>query len=522
MEQFNRREFLALSAAPLMAGPAGASSIGLVASTHSKLRRPSPLEDPLDYERVRDMVWRAIDYAGGFADRIKPGAWAVVKPNIVFLRPNSGYRKGDITDMRVTKAVVEYIARNSRATRITVAEGGSYRSVKDPDTRNAVTQDGVRVDAETFDWGPDEWPGFNGSLGGMLAQFSREFPGRRFDYVDLAYDTVRDAAGKFKRIEVPKAPNGARAFGERSDYFVTNTITGCDFLVVVPVMKIHLNCGITACMKSYVGTAPREAYQPGNGGFHNAFLHSDHSLEGRIDSFIADLAAFHPPDFSVVDALLGLQYTEHNAGMADQAVQSNLIVAGRDAVRTDALLANIMGFNPWDIDFLHMAQKREMGTMDLRNVRVNGDDPGRHTRVWGKPRDWWGRANREWRIAQDDGPSRRIEIPGDTLRFGRYFDKPAKSYSASVKVISGGAAKSYLWAGARGKLTVFLNGQQVMQEENLTRYRIGQFERRVELRSGENQLVFRLEPTVPEPQLSALLCGRRNDGDSLEGIRWQA
>jgi hypothetical protein len=160
--------------------------------------------------------------------------------------------------------------------------------------------------------------------------------------------------------------------------------------------------------------------------------------------------------------------------------------------------------------------------MDLRGAHLIGDDPAGHTRPWAKPRDWWGRCNREWRVALDDGPARRIELAGDTLRFAKHFERPGKSYSASVRVIADGAAKAYLWTGARGRLTVFLNGQQVMREENVTRYRIGQFERPVQLRSGENQLLLRLEPTVPEPQLSALLCGRRNDGDSLEGIRWTA
>ena len=526
MVQFNRRQFLALSAAPLVAAPTETPRIGFVPSTHSKLRRPSGLEDPLDYERVRDMVWKAIEYAGGFGDRIKPGSWVVVKPNIVFLRPFSGYRPGDITDLRVTKAVLEYVARNSRAGRITVAEGGSYRSVKDKDDRNAVKQNGVRVDAGTFDWGPDEFPGFDGSINGMLQSFGREFAGRRFDYVDLAYDTVRDDRGEFKRIHVPKAPNGQGAFGERPDYFVTNTITGCDFLVSVPVMKIHLQCGITACLKNYVGTAPREAYNPRNGAFHNQYLHSDHSLEGRIDSFITDLAAFHPPDFCVVDALQGLQYQEHNAGLSDQAVRCNSIVAGRDAVLTDAFLAKLMGFNPWDIDFLHMAQRRQMGSMDLGRVQMNGDDPAPHVRVWGKPRDWWGRCNREWRIASGDKAPlkswRRIETPGDTLTFSRYFQHPQSVYTAAVRVLSDGASKAYLWLGTRGKVTASLNGQQVMQEENITRYRIGQFQRPVELRSGENLLVFRVEASAGEPQLSAILCGPRNDGDNLEGIRWIA
>ena len=36
--------------------------IGLVQSTHRRLSRPASPEDPLDYDRVRDMVWKAIEY----------------------------------------------------------------------------------------------------------------------------------------------------------------------------------------------------------------------------------------------------------------------------------------------------------------------------------------------------------------------------------------------------------------------------------------------------------------------------
>jgi uncharacterized protein (DUF362 family) len=524
--RFSRREFLAASASVLYARPSDAARIGLVHSEHPKLRRPAGPDDRLDYQRVRDMVWQAIDYAGGFTDRVRPGSWVVVKPNIVFLRPASGYRLGDITDMRVTKAVVEYLARNSKAGRITVAEGGSYRSTKDPDERNAVVQNGSRVDASSFDWGPDEFPGFGGSLGGMLREFGREFRGRKFDYVDLAYDTVRDASGKFKRMEVPKAANGVGAFGERTDYFVTNTITGCDFLVSVPVMKVHEQCGITACLKNYVGTAPREAYNPGNGAFHNHYLHADHSLEGRIDSFITDLAAFHPPDFCVVDGLQGLQYTEHNNDASDQVVRTNVILAGRDPVRTDALVAKLLGFNPYDIDFLHMASQRLMGTSDLGSVQVNGDDPERLIRHWGKPRRWWGRCNREWLVTDDPAQPvpawRRYQAVGDVLNFRRIFTQPAQRYSAAVRVRARGSLKAYLWVGARGRVAVELNGERVLQEEAITRSRVGQFQRPIRLRSGENQFVFKVEPVGGDAQVSALLCGERNDGDTVEGINWMA
>lgn len=53
------------------------------------------------------------------------------------------------------------------------------------------------------------------------------------------------------------AANGAGAFGNRPDYYVTNTILNCDFLIDVPVAKVHSYGGITACLKNFVGTAPR-------------------------------------------------------------------------------------------------------------------------------------------------------------------------------------------------------------------------------------------------------------------------
>jgi hypothetical protein len=61
-----------------------------------------------------------------------------------------------------------------------------------------------------------------------------------------------------------------------------------------------------------------------------------------------------------------------------------------------------------------------------------------------------------------------------------------------------------------------------MAEENLTRFRIGQFQKPVELRSGENLLAFRAQSDRVPPQLSVLLVGPHNDGDTVEGIRWMA
>jgi hypothetical protein len=44
----------------------------------------------------------------------------------------------------------------------------------------------------------------------------------------------------------------------------------------------------------------------------------------------------------------------------------------------------------------------------------------------------------------------------------------------------------------------------------------------VELRNGENQFVFRVQPSGGKAALAALLVGSANDGDSLEGVTWTA
>jgi uncharacterized protein (DUF362 family) len=504
--------------------------IGLVASSHPKLAKPSSAEDVLDYPRVREMVWKAIEYgrpgAGSLEAKIKPGSWVVIKPNMIGLPPRRTYRTGDVTDLRVTKAVLEYVAAKSRAGRITVAEGGSYRRVGDPAPDNRLVQNGVQVDALTADWGA-EFAGLKGSLGDVLQEARERFPGKRFDYVDLAYDPVRDESGQFKWMEVPRSPNGVGAFGEKPVYVMAKTVLDCDFLITVPVMKCHSMCGITGCLKNYVGTAPRIAYTS-PGSFSNNDLHSKHSLEGRLDSFIVDLAAFHPPDYSVLDAIRGLQYNEHRIDRPDQEIRGNLVVAGEDPVATDALAASIMGFQPHDIDYLHMASRRQMGTMDLRQVDVIGDEPDRVRRPWGKPNNWYGRCNRLWLVTQDLTAGmtawERHTTISDTLHFTRWRPPASEDavYKSAVRVVSDAARKAFLWVGARGRVNAFLNGEKVMEEAGITRYRVGQFQKPVELRSGENLLVFELQPAAGTADLSALLVGPRNDGDTVEGIRWSA
>ena len=52
-----------------------------------------------------------------------------------------------------------------------------------------------------------------------------------------------------------------------------------------------------------------------------------------------------------------------------------------------------------------------------------------------------------------------------------------------------GSRKGFLWLGLSGKVTVMLNGQQIAEEENITRYRVGQVQKPIELRAGDNLFI---------------------------------
>jgi hypothetical protein len=97
---------------------------------------------------------------------------------------------------------------------------------------------------------------------------------------------------------------------------------------------------------------------------------------------------------------------------------------------------------------------------------------------------------------------------------------PGNRFAAATRVRSAGHAKAFLWVGASGRFEAQLNGSTVLAEECRTRYRNGQFQKQVELRPGVNELIVRVEALDAAARMSAYLIGPRNDGDTVEGIRW--
>ncbi len=194
---------------------------------------------------VERMVRRLIE-ATGAMDKVHPGDWVMIKPNLVASREDW---VGIDTDPRVIEALVKCL-KDRGVHRITVGDGSGMGN-------NATT---------AF-----EYCGYRD----LSVRYGLRL-------VDLEED------------EFIKKPVGME--GPFENLEVARTVVECDFLINVPVMKAHHGTLITCSLKNLKGTMPRSMKT----AFHSADLHRA----------IAQLNSILAPDLIVVDGLRGDLHSE--------------------------------------------------------------------------------------------------------------------------------------------------------------------------------------------------------------------
>ena len=99
------------------------------------------------------------------------------------------------------------------------------------------------------------------------------------------------------------------------------------FLISVPVLKAHSLAGVTLSMKNMMGCAPPAHYQ-GGGGWGKASFHS------RIQEAVFDLNRYRTPDFTLLDASVGMAQAHLWGPTCEPPV--GLLAASDDPVALDA------------------------------------------------------------------------------------------------------------------------------------------------------------------------------------------
>ena len=139
-----------------------------------------------------------------------------------------------------------------------------------------------------------------------------------------------------------------------------------DFIVSIPVMKMHMHTGATLAVKNMKGCLWRRS---------KVKLHMLPPLDGcdhkPIDIAIADLSSVLRPHLAVIDGTVGMEGLGPSAG---QAKKLNAVVVSADAFAADAVACRLMGTEAERIPHLSMGADRGYGVINLNSMTVTPDN----------------------------------------------------------------------------------------------------------------------------------------------------
>jgi len=185
---------------------------------------------------------------------------------------------------------------------------------------------------------------------------------------------------------------------------VNHAYADCEVLVSLAKMKNHANAGVTLSMKNLFGLTPNSLYGVEAPGEHatayRGVLHRRHEggvdrLPGELPGFeerdpyyrvpnvTTDIVAARPIDLAIVDGVRSMAGGEGPWIPDLRPVDAGVIVAGFDAVSTDAVATAVMGYAdplaprgraPFAFceNHLRLAHEAGLGNADLRSIDVAG------------------------------------------------------------------------------------------------------------------------------------------------------
>ena len=499
--------------------------VGVVPSDAPELAQPVGRAEEPTADQVLGMVRRAVALAGGMAEVVPKGAQLVmIKPNIVSLKPSGS---GVVTDARVVRAVALLVHEVAPQARLVIGEGGGWLP---PAMVDSVDGGGP---------GP-EYTGDGFAAAGyrdMVKELRQQ--GLNIECLDLNFDQVRS-------LEVP---GGGLATDE---YSVAATVMAADAWINCPVAKTH-GSKITCCMKNHFGLLPGRVY--GWGKSNGTRLHPGVPHSPRIvDEAWVDLWRLTRMDLNVVDMLAG---TEGGA-FSGVPKRGNLIIAGRDPVATDLVVAQLMGFNPDDFEFADLAAQQGMGPGSIDRVTVQGArvEPliTRYRKAgfdYSSGNEWrqqafYGMGPRRWTVLGPlpkdhtftgeelrklqprpghDGWSPVVWFGHDRIDLDQYLNDPLDcAVYAYTRFTMARADSVRIWAGSDEGLQAWIDGRLVYSHSGARRHQLGQDKLPAFIGAGDHALLVRTEQTRGGCEFSINICEPIDDeafaGNRYPGLRY--
>lgn len=151
-------------------------------------------------------------------------------------------------------------------------------------------------------------------------------------------------------------------FRWRGKFPLSAWLDECDYLVSLPKLKTHNLTILTGAIKNLFGLLS---------GPYKVVLHKKYWQRQDFSKALVDIYEETRPALTIVDAITAME--GDGPATSGKLRRVGALVAGRDAVAVDSILAAIMGLNPWDILSTKEAELRNLGESGLDSIEVLGD-----------------------------------------------------------------------------------------------------------------------------------------------------
>lgn len=214
-----------------------------------------------------------------------------------------------------------------------------------------------------------------------------------------------NALGSGKQYSRVTIPSGGSIFPA---YDLNHSYEDTDFFVSLAKLKNHATCGVTLSMKNIFGITPASIYgddagtdepnenptsgrvntchegkrEPSKSAPQERNPSSSRDPGYRMPRIVADLNKGRPIDLSIIDGIETVAGGEGPWVRGLRPVRPAVIVAGTDAVSTDAVATAVMGYNPRGQrdeppfkgcdNMLTLAEALGVGSANLNRIDVRG------------------------------------------------------------------------------------------------------------------------------------------------------
>jgi uncharacterized protein (DUF362 family) len=297
------------------------------------------------YDRalVREQVRALLDGIGGLDDLVRRGPRVAIKVNLTggtSSRPVPG-------GVSPTESFVSH-PEVVRALGEALREAGA---------RELFIVEAVYERASYSQWGYDE---VAQAIGATLIDLNDPHPYRAF-------------------AQVPVGP-GAFLYDE---FTLHPLLQEVDSFVSVAKIKCHQIGGVTLSMKNLFGLAPLQLYRRAQQDTYRSQFHGDSQETGtRVPRIVVDINRARPIHLSHLDGIKTVEAGEGPWIETMRPVAPGVLVAGKQALATDAVATALMGFDPRadypSAPFLHgdnhlnLAAGLGLGTNRLDEIEVVG------------------------------------------------------------------------------------------------------------------------------------------------------